>query len=105
MPATTYTSCNTDLLVALAAAATYGATEPVEVHETRASLVFLAGDRAFKLQKPLALGFLGYSTLARRRSAAFREFGQARSMLAEAERFCWRARGPLSMVVYGGRPA
>jgi len=96
MPATTDTSCDTDLLVALADAARYGATEPVEVHETHASWVFLVGDHAFKLQKPLAPGLLDYSTPARRRSAAFREFEQARSMLAQAERFCWRARGPLS---------
>ncbi len=62
-----------DLLAALADASTYGATEPVEVHETHASWVFLVGDRAFKLKKPLDLGFLDYSTPARRRIACLEE--------------------------------
>lgn len=62
-----------DLLTALADASTYGATEPVEVHETHASWVFLVGDRAFKLKKPLDLGFLDYSTPARRRTACVEE--------------------------------
>ena len=62
-----------DLLTALADASTYGATEPVEVHETHASWVFLVGDRAFKLKKPLDLGFLDYSTPARRRIACVEE--------------------------------
>jgi hypothetical protein len=53
MPATTDIGCDPELLRALADASTYGATEPVEVHETHASWVFLAGDRAFKLKKPL----------------------------------------------------
>lgn len=35
--------------------------------ETHISAVLLAGDRAIKLKKPLALGFLDFSTLARRR--------------------------------------
>jgi aminoglycoside phosphotransferase family enzyme len=49
MPATTDIVCDPDLLAALADASTYGAIEPVEVHETHASWVFLVGDRAFKL--------------------------------------------------------
>lgn len=62
-----------NLLAALADASTYGATEPVEVHETHASWVFLVGSRAFKLKKPLDLGFLDYSTPARRRIACLEE--------------------------------
>jgi aminoglycoside phosphotransferase family enzyme/predicted kinase len=39
----------------------------VEVRETLISLVFLAGDRAYKLKKPLGLPFLDYGTPQRRR--------------------------------------
>lgn len=38
----------------------------VRVIHTHASLVFLAGDRVYKIKKPVDLGFLDYSTLARR---------------------------------------
>ena len=39
----------------------------VDVRETHISWVFLAGDRAYKLKKPLVLPFLDYGTLRRRR--------------------------------------
>lgn len=39
----------------------------VEFAETHASWVFLAGEFAYKLKKPLDLGFLDFSTLERRR--------------------------------------
>jgi uncharacterized protein len=45
----------------------------VAVHETHASWVFVTGDRAYKVKKPVALGFLDYSTLARRRRACREE--------------------------------
>jgi len=41
----------------------------VECIETHASWVLLAGEYAYKLKKPLNLGFLDYSTLALRRKA------------------------------------
>ncbi len=59
------------LLLTLADPTTYGA--PVAVHETHASWVFVAGERAYKIKKPVALGFLDYSTLERRRSACAEE--------------------------------
>ena len=62
-----------DLLTALAAPETYGISMPVAVHETHASWVFVAGDRAYKVKKPIALGFLDYSSLALRRSACCEE--------------------------------
>jgi aminoglycoside phosphotransferase family enzyme/predicted kinase len=39
----------------------------VEVRHTHISVVFLAGPFAYKVKKPVALGFLDFSTLARRR--------------------------------------
>ena len=40
------------------------------VHETHSAWVFLTDSRAFKIRKPLDLGFLDYSTEAKRRQAA-----------------------------------
>ena len=40
--------------------------EDVEVRETHISWVFLAGDRAYKVKKPLLLPYLDYRTPARR---------------------------------------
>jgi uncharacterized protein len=50
-----------------------GGREPVERIETHAALVFLAGDRAVKIKKAVALGYLDFSTLDRRRKALARE--------------------------------
>jgi aminoglycoside phosphotransferase family enzyme/predicted kinase len=41
--------------------------------ETHISTIFLVGDRAYKLKKPVVTGFLDYSTRARRASACRRE--------------------------------
>lgn len=38
----------------------------VTVRQTHISAVFLAGERAYKVKKPVSLGFVDYSTLARR---------------------------------------
>jgi aminoglycoside phosphotransferase family enzyme/predicted kinase len=61
------------LLRALATPAMYQGHPQVTVHETHASWVFVAGKRAYKVKKPVALGFLDYSTLSRRRSACREE--------------------------------
>ncbi|MFY7963044.1 MAG: AAA family ATPase [Elsteraceae bacterium] len=47
--------------------------EPVEVIETHGSLVFLAGDRAYKMKKAVRYSYLDYSTLARRKAACEEE--------------------------------
>ncbi|HEY1324090.1 MAG TPA: AAA family ATPase [Streptosporangiaceae bacterium] len=44
-----------------------------QVAETHAAAVFLAGDLAWKLKKPVNLGFLDFSTLAARAAACARE--------------------------------
>lgn len=45
----------------------------VELRETHISWVFLVGDRAYKLKKPLVLDFLDYGTPARRRAMCHEE--------------------------------
>ncbi len=42
--------------------------QPVELMETHASWVLLAGDHAYKIKKPITLPFLDYGTLEQRRS-------------------------------------
>ena len=61
------------MLRALAMPAMYRGTPRVAVHETHASWVFVAGEHAYKVKKPLALGFLDYSTLALRHNACREE--------------------------------
>ncbi len=62
-----------DLLRALATAELFPGAGSVAMHETHASWVFVAGGRALKVKKPVALGFLDYSTLSRRLRACREE--------------------------------
>jgi aminoglycoside phosphotransferase family enzyme len=58
----------TRLIESLSDAAAYPcAAGSVEVRHTHISVVFLAGAFAYKVKKPVDLGFLDFSTLARRR--------------------------------------
>jgi len=59
--------------LAPAAPALHLDAERVEIRETHASWVFLAGADAYKVKKPVRLAFLDYSTLARRRAACREE--------------------------------
>ncbi|WP_435018677.1 AAA family ATPase [Tundrisphaera sp. TA3] len=63
-----------DLIAALSDPAAYpDPVDAVEVHQTHISVVFLAGPHAYKIKKPLDLGFLDYSTLEKRRFFCERE--------------------------------
>ena len=56
------------LIEALSAPSAYPQpAETVEVHQTHISIVFLAGSLAYKIKKPVDLGFVSYRTLERRR--------------------------------------
>src|SRR5712691_10283843 len=46
---------------------------PVDIIETHASIVFLAGTRAFKLKRAVKYSYLDFSTIARRRAACTAE--------------------------------
>jgi len=63
------------LVAALAASLGSAAPDdrPTEVVETHISWVILAGDFAYKLKKPLDLGFLDFSSLGKRRAACAEE--------------------------------
>ena len=45
----------------------------VEIIETHASIVFLAGDRAYKVKRAVRFPFLDYSSLEQRRRACLAE--------------------------------
>lgn len=58
-----------DLIAGLAKPEAFGVDGPVDVVQTHVSAVFLAGDRAYKVKKPIRLwGFLDYGTVDVRRS-------------------------------------
>lgn len=57
------------LLEALARPDVNGHAGRAEIVQTHASAVVLAGDDVYKVKKPVDLGFLDYSTLAKRRAA------------------------------------
>jgi aminoglycoside phosphotransferase family enzyme/predicted kinase len=57
--------------------------EAVEVRHTHISVVFLAGPFAYKVKKPVNLGFLDFSTLARRRHFCEEEVSLNRRLAPE----------------------
>jgi uncharacterized protein len=65
---------------ALGDPAMYPGRPAVQVHETHASWVFVAGERAYKIKKPVRLAFLDYGTLARRRAACREEVAVNREL-------------------------
>ena len=81
------TEIPTEVLTALGDPATYGPAAPrVQVIHTHASVVFLAGDRVYKLKRPVDFGFLDYSTLARREAMCRAEVTLNRRLAADVYR-------------------
>lgn len=72
-----------ELVEALSSPEVYDGASEVRVCETHASWVFLTGDRAYKVKKPLSLPFLDYGTLARRREACREEVHVNRELAPE----------------------
>lgn len=76
----------------------YGkATGSVSRRETHMSWVFFAGDRVFKLKKPVRFAYLDFSTLARREAACRAELKLNRRLAAGVYRkvvpLAWTPRG------------
>jgi len=74
----------------------------VECIETHASWVLLAGEYAYKLKKPLNLGFLDYSTLALRRKACEDELRLNRRTAPDVYLEVVAVHGPASAPRIGG---
>jgi aminoglycoside phosphotransferase family enzyme len=92
------------LVAALQDPAVYGETEAVELRETSVSWVFLAGERAYKLKKPVRLWFVDYSTPARRRAMCHDEVRLNRRLAREIYLgVCAIVRdGPRARLVHSG---
>ncbi|MER5435237.1 AAA family ATPase [Streptomyces sp. NPDC002588] len=71
-----------------------GAPPRAEVCETHSAIVFFAGDRAYKVKKPVSLGFLDYTTRAARRTACEREVVLNRRFAADVYLGLGEFRGP-----------
>jgi aminoglycoside phosphotransferase family enzyme/predicted kinase len=72
------------LIAALADPAAYpGQFDAVEVRHTHISAVFLAGEHAYKIKKPVELGFVDFSTLERRRHFCHEELRLNRRLAAD----------------------
>jgi uncharacterized protein len=62
----------------------YGAdVQAIERHETHGAIVFLAGERAYKLKRAVKFPYMDYSTVERRRQMCMREFSINRRMAPE----------------------
>ncbi|MGW2914237.1 bifunctional aminoglycoside phosphotransferase/ATP-binding protein [Streptomyces asoensis] len=64
------------------------------VCETHTAIVFFAGDRAYKVKKPVDLGFLDYTTTAARREACEREVALNRRFAPDVYLGVGEFRGP-----------
>lgn len=63
-----------EIIAFLSDGASYGLpAETVERIETHCSIVFLVGDKAYKLKRPIAFSALDYTSIARREAACRRE--------------------------------
>ena len=51
----------------------FSGSDSIVVHETHGSWVFLAGDYAYKVKKPIKTGFLDYGTLSKRKHCCDQE--------------------------------
>jgi len=73
----------TDVIAFLANPASYSLDEPVEVLQTHGSMVFLAGERAYKLKRAVKYPYMDYSTPQLRKVMCGRELAVNRTMAPE----------------------
>lgn len=66
-------------------AAFYPGLPAVVVRETHSAWVFLAGDRAYKVKKPVRMAFLDFSTLERRRAVCEEEVRGNRALASSLD--------------------
>jgi len=83
--------------------AEFGAAGPVERLDTHTSIVFLAGDRAYKLKRAVRFSYLDYSTVERRLEACQNELvlnrRTAPRLYLKVRRIC---RAPNGRLAFGG---
>ncbi len=69
-----------DVVTFLSDPESYGRSDPVEIHETHGSYVFLTGSHAYKLKRAVHYYYMDYSTPARRKAMCLRELEVNRAM-------------------------
>ena len=72
-PSVSATAPQLSVAEALSDSSMYPGRPDVTVRETHSAWVFLAGDRAYKVKKPVRMAFLDFSTLERRRAVCHEE--------------------------------
>jgi aminoglycoside phosphotransferase family enzyme/predicted kinase len=73
-----------DVIALLSDPGSYGYNvQTIERHETHGAVVFLAGERAYKLKRAVKFPYMDYSTVERRRRMCMREFEINRRMAPE----------------------
>ena len=84
-----------------------GSVSRIELLETHISWVFLAGDFAYKLKKPVDLGFVNFSTLERRRHFCDEELRLNRRLAPISISMCFPSVGQrrIRESAGGGRPS
>ena len=74
------TGAQDEVIAFLSTPASYGpGVHSVEQHKTHASIVFLAGERAYKLKRAVRYPYLDYSTVERRKAMCERELAVNRA--------------------------
>jgi aminoglycoside phosphotransferase family enzyme/predicted kinase len=66
-------STQADVIAFLSNPSGYGEKEPLSIHETHDSIVFLAGSHAYKLKRDVKFPYMDYSTPALRKAMCLRE--------------------------------
>jgi aminoglycoside phosphotransferase family enzyme len=86
-------------LVSVAAQDPTGASpdRTAHVRETHSGVVLLVGDLAYKIKKPVDLGFLDFRTMAAREHACRRELELNRRLAPDCGSPRWSSAGPTSM--------
>jgi uncharacterized protein len=74
--------------------ASWGDDGYARTYETHAAVVFLVGDRAYKLKKPVDLGFLDFTSLAARHAVCLREVELNRQLSPDVYLGVADVRGP-----------
>ena len=72
-----------EIIAFLDRAESYGQREPVERAETHGAIVFLAGDRAYKLKRAVRFPYMDYSTPEKRKAMCRAELRVNRAMAPE----------------------
>jgi len=77
-------AAQSDIIAFLSEPASYGPQiRTVERHETHGAIVFLAGDRAYKLKRAVKFPYMDYSSVERRREMCAHELAVNRRMAPE----------------------